>query len=118
MSPVMFDVVQLGGYRLLVDLQICRQGILEIEDLARVLDPVEDKSGRRPVLERVDDLVSELGSRVSTNGDVVNFGESQPGIIQTELHGLRWESSPVLDSPDAFFFDCGDQVSIGNQTSR
>ncbi len=54
--------------------------------------------------------VVDLG--IEIDGDVLEVAEFDTCLVQAILHRLGRQTRPMLDAPEAFFFDSGDELTI------
>src|SRR6188472_2679368 len=91
---------------------------MEVADLTRVANTIEDETEVRSVLDREQSLSQQVGLRISADGDVSDVAAADPGHFQDALNGECRESSPMLDPAKALLFDSRNELSIAQEGGR
>ena len=56
-----------------------------------------------------------MGGGVAPDGDMVDVGQLEAGIIETEADRLDRKAGPMLYAADPLFFDGSNQPAVGHQ---
>ncbi len=112
-GAVVLDVMDLGAQRL------PRKGagdrLLDRGGAADVGEALEDEGRAGPALQDVEGAAPAVDARVAVDGEVVDVGEAQAGILQAPAHGLGGQAGPVLDAAEALLFSRGDELAVLHQ---
>src|SRR5262249_2827108 len=94
------------------------QPVLERGGLGLALEPVHDRTERRPVAEGEPDLVGEIGPRVERDGNVIEVAHADAAGLQAVTDRLLGEAGPVLDPVEPLPLDRGYQFAVDQECRR
>src|SRR5262249_42518443 len=114
MGAVVFDEMDANAARL--GQVFHGEPLRQARHLKGVFRTGEDTAPVTGLRERTRGLAPEVGARVPRDRDVLEI--TCTGAFETESCSRNWESCPVLDSVEAFFFYCGNELAISQQGRR
>jgi hypothetical protein len=98
---------------------LTRKGLLEqvlnaLPPLA-IANPTQDELVCPGMGQHVGSLPNKMRRTQLIDGDMLDVGEPQPGILETPRDRHAGKTGPVLDAPEAFFFRGGDQPPVDDE---
>ena len=116
MAEMMLDTMDGAGKRLVGQAlaQVARD-VGALAALAQAGQHVARADARR---QHIGELAPAIGAVVAVHRDMLDVGQADAGLVQAIADRLAREAAPVLDAPEAFFLDGGDQRAVLDQAGR